>query len=50
MAKPASSEPKKPYSVPELTVYGKVSELTKTHTTGANPDGGRFPRNKGTHV
>ena len=50
MAKAVNGEPKKPYSVPELTVYGKASELTRAHTSGAHPDGGHFPRNKGTHV
>lgn len=50
MVKVARDEPKKPYSVPELTVYGNVSELTKSHTLGSHPDGGKFPKNKGTHV
>lgn len=50
VAKEVRQEPKKPYSVPELTVYGKASELTRTHTSGAHPDGGHFPRNKGTSV
>jgi hypothetical protein len=48
VGKTASNDLKKPYSVPELTVYGKVSDLTKTHSTGAHPDGGRAPKNKGT--
>jgi hypothetical protein len=48
--KVASGEPKKPYSVPVLTVYGKVSELTQTHRSGAHPDGGKFPLNKGTSL
>ena len=50
MAKAANREPRKPYSVPELTVYGRVTNLTKTHLAGAHPDGGRAPRNKGTHL
>jgi hypothetical protein len=48
VAKVASGEPKKPYVVPELTVYGNVTELTQTHTSGAHPDGGRLPKNRGT--
>jgi hypothetical protein len=50
VVKAASREPKKPYSVPELTVYGQVTELTKVHLVGAHPDGGKAPRNKGTHL
>ena len=48
--KTANSGPKKPYSVPELTVYGNATELTQTLATGAHPDGGRLPRNKGTRL
>jgi hypothetical protein len=50
VAKAASGEPKKPYAVPELTVYGRVTDLTKSHSTGAHFDGGRAPHNKGTHL
>jgi hypothetical protein len=50
VVKAASNEPKKPYAVPELIVYGKVSELTQTHTSGAHPDGGKLPKNKGTSL
>lgn len=48
MAKEVREEPRKPYSVPQLTIYGKASELTKARTSGAFHDGGHFPRNKGT--
>jgi hypothetical protein len=48
VVKSASNEPKRPYVAPELVVYGTVSELTQTHTTGAHPDGGKLPKNKGT--
>jgi hypothetical protein len=48
VANTAKSGPKKPYSVPELTVYGKASDLTQTKTSGAHPDGGHLPKNKGT--
>jgi hypothetical protein len=50
VVKAASNEPKKPYVGPELVVYGKVGELTQTLATGAHPDGGRLPRNKGTRL
>jgi len=50
VAKAAKSGLKKPYSVPELTVYGKVSELTRTNLSGAHPDGGHVPKNKGTRL
>jgi hypothetical protein len=50
VVKAANVEPKKPYTIPELTVYGKVSELTQTHTSGAHPDGGKLPKNKGTRL
>jgi hypothetical protein len=50
VGKTASNDIKKPYSVPELTVYGKATDLTQTLATGAHPDGGRIPRNKGTRL
>ena len=50
MAKAENAEPKKPYCAPELTVYGKVSQLTQSHGSGAHFDGGRFPKNKGTRL
>jgi hypothetical protein len=48
VVKAASNEPKKPYVGPELVVYGKVSDLTQSHTSGAHPDGGHLPKNRGT--
>jgi hypothetical protein len=50
VVKAASNEPKKPYAVPELVIYGKVSELTQSHTSGAHSDNGHFPRNRGTSL
>jgi len=50
VAKEVREEPRKPYSVPQLTIYGKASELTKARTSGKFPDGGHFPKNKATAV
>jgi hypothetical protein len=50
VAKAANGEPKKPYSTPELTVYGKVTELTQAHTAGNFSDNGRHPFSKGTRL
>jgi hypothetical protein len=41
MAKPVKSGSKKPYSSPELTVYGTVRELTQSHNTIGNRDNPR---------
>lgn len=49
MDKPVKRGPKKPYSSPQLTVYGTVRELTQKAGPTGQPDGGRFPRNR-THV
>jgi hypothetical protein len=40
MGKPAKQEPKKPYSPPELTVYGTVQDLTRSTGASGQPDGG----------
>jgi hypothetical protein len=44
MGKFVKRSPKKPYSVPVLTVYGTVQELTQKVGLRKNPDGGRAPR------
>jgi hypothetical protein len=36
----AKNAPKKPYSPPDLKVYGTVQQLTKRIGTVGNPDGG----------
>jgi hypothetical protein len=49
MAKPVSPDPKKPYVVPKLTVYGTVRELTQQIGRHGKPDTGKAPRNL-THI
>jgi hypothetical protein len=44
MAKPVKWSAKKPYSVPVLTVYGTVQELTQKMGLRKARDGGRAPR------
>jgi len=39
MGKPVKREPKKPYSKPSLTVYGRVQELTQKQGTTGQRDG-----------
>jgi hypothetical protein len=41
MAKPVKSGNKKPYSSPQLTVYGTVRELTRANNTRGNRDSSR---------
>jgi hypothetical protein len=41
MAKPVKSGMKKPYSSPQLTVYGTVRELTQSNNTRGNRDSSR---------
>jgi len=48
--KPVNSEPKKPYSPPELVVYGTVRDLTEKVVKGPVSDGGRFPLTHATRV
>lgn len=44
MGKSVKRSPKKPYSVPVLTVYGTVQQLTQAVGLRKNPDNGRAPR------
>lgn len=44
MGNPVKRMPKKPYSVPVLTVYGTVQQLTQKLGLRKNKDGGRAPR------
>jgi len=39
MANPGKPDPKKPYTSPQLSVYGTVQELTRTTGFVGNPDG-----------
>jgi hypothetical protein len=41
MAKPVAPGPKKPYSIPKLTVYGTVRELTHAVGIKGHADGGK---------
>jgi hypothetical protein len=41
MAKPVKSGVKKPYSSPQLMVYGTVHELTQANNTRGNRDSSR---------
>jgi hypothetical protein len=45
MEKPVAPGPKRPYSIPKLTVYGTVRELTQKVGHRGKPDGGHTPRN-----
>lgn len=38
MARPPEPAKKKPYSTPQLTVYGTLRALTQNHTTRGNRD------------
>jgi hypothetical protein len=44
MGKKVKSEVKKPYTPPELVVYGTVRELTQKVGFTRATDGGKFPR------
>jgi len=47
MSAKESSSPKKAYSAPVLTVFGKVEDLTRTTGSAHAPDsGGPPPRNR----
>ena len=41
---PEAISTRKPYSNPELTIYGRAEELTRMNGTKGGPDGGKFPR------
>ena len=43
---PEATSGKKPYSKPELAIYGRAEELTHMNGFKGNRDGGKFPRSR----
>ena len=50
MPKPTKNASKKPYSPPELEVYGTVQELTKRVGNSGNVDGSHIISHTKTHA
>jgi hypothetical protein len=43
---PEATAARKPYSKPELAIYGRAEELTRMNGFKGSRDGGKFPRSR----